>query len=183
MKNLFALLSFFVLPFIAFWDVLPEPNILTDDEEIVIIENNDNLENITETINYAEYEKEGEFIQDEETEEETEEESEEYFDNNGFTDWWMWMIAYGFCNEGLENITDSLNAAITQQEPFTVCFLLENYADIDLSIQASLVSTVPDDQWGSACWLSEDFQNFMSSWDLWIINIPANNYVIKEFDN
>lgn len=184
MKKIFVILSFFILPFIALGDLLPEPEILID-EEIAVI--NDDSENILWTNDYNNIDNDidngnidDELMDYEDINDENIDIVE--IDPNGFKDWWMSMIAYWFCNEWFENVTDTLNAAVTQQTPFKVCFIAENYADVDLAINAYLVSTTPDDQWNDVCWLESDFQEFMTSGELWIINIPADNYVVKEFD-
>ena len=166
MQKIFIFLLTLVIPVISFWDLLPEPSILNTDEILVT----DNIEYInTDDISWDNYE--DDVKQD-----------DEYEVLGNFSDWWMSMIAYWFCNEWFDNVTDSLNAATTQQTPFKVCFIWENYADIDLTIEASLVSTTQSDLWNDVCWLDNDFQDFLTSGELWIITIPADNYVIKEFD-
>lgn len=184
MKKLIYLLFLF-LPFFVFADILPEPSKNSNNEiEIIdeeIIGDNDAFGKVSITgYNWNELNNNG--IEIEEIEEIEENEEIEEIDINWFTDWWMSMLAYWFCNEWFDNVTDSLNAAITQQTPFKVCFIWENYADVDLTIEASLVSTTQSDLWNDVCWLDTGFQSFLTSGELGIITIPADNYVIKEFD-
>ena len=170
MKKLFAILSFLV-PLIAFGDLLPEPGILTNKEnsDLIVLEeswlNNDNTidnENNIDSTTITIDEKDGIVEEDE-------------FDP-------LSNVAFWFCDKELENTTYSFNWIWEEWKPIEVCLIFQNLSDRDISIDTSLYTTDYDDIWMIACTQDKSLSNFITSGNLWIITIPAENYLIRTFE-
>lgn len=166
MKNLFALLSFFILPFMAFWDLLPEPETLISDENLIIDEDTTDIKVIEESDLNNTAINEADVLN----------ENEEEFDP-------LRRIYFWFCDQWLEDSTRSYEWAWEQWKPFKMCALFYNYSDRDITLKVDLTNAAIDDtDWMDICTLDFSFWNFLTSWELWTFTIPADNYVIKEFE-
>lgn len=175
MKKLFIMSAFIFLPLITFSDLLPEPDILINNEESIIsnIDNNElessitteeNGDNISENIDNI-------------VSEESIDENKELINQADLVDVYFW-----FCNEWIDNITDTLNAAVEQWKPFPVCLVLFNSnTEYPAYLDISLVFGVKWSDWSDVCWL-ESMDKFITSWQLWQVEIPADNYLIKEIE-
>jgi len=180
MKKLFAALAFFILPLIAFWDLLPEPSVL--------IENEDNIEDIynsmEDTLDIVSENSEIEEI-NLDNEENSIEENDfdgEIDDEKDDFDPLKWLY-FGFCDQWLESPTRSYNGAWTQWEPFKMCAVIYNGSDRDITVQVDLTNAIVDENdWTNSCTLDYSFWDFLTSGTLWRTTIPADNYVIKEFE-
>lgn len=91
-----------------------------------------------------------------------------------------------FCNKWFENISNSLKVAVSQWVPFKVCLFIQNKWNVDADVEIKFVDKTLNVQWYELCnHSSKNIQNFISDEDLnnfRQINIPAQNYVIKEFN-
>ena len=161
MKKLLYLLSILFLPLVSFADLLPEPS----DIEWVI-ENN--------TVDEIE---EDDLVESSIT---ATEKSEEIELHEIWADWWLTWVSFGYCNEWVDNISETLNYAINQWTPFKVCFMMWNSANQDIKVRIRLVDLVN--------WLcsvnSTSIYQFIPEEDIKSfeeITIPAWNYIIKDF--
>lgn len=100
-------------------------------------------------------------------------------------DWWQAALSsvyFYFCNNGLENTTNSLNAAVELWKPFRVCMMLYNMdKENDAYLDLSFVRWWKNEAWYNICEL-ETLDEFVTSWSFWEVVIPADNYIIKEFE-
>lgn len=91
-----------------------------------------------------------------------------------------------FCNKWFEDISNTLKVAVSQWVPFKICLFIQNKWNIDADIEIKFVDKTLNVQWYELCnHSSKNIQNFISDEDLndlYQINIPAQNYVIKEFN-
>lgn len=91
---------------------------------------------------------------------------------------WFW-----FCNDGLDNVTKSLNAAVEQWKPFKVCAVRKNNSTSDLELTIDLPFATYTPQWDKTCGKDLTFENFIpESESLKGLTIPAGNQFIQEFD-
>ena len=154
MKKIFTILSLLTFPIIAFWDLLPEPDILIDKEDWIekLEETNPEAGNIiVENENINEENLDSNYNRNEDIEEV----------NDNFDP--LQYIGFGFCNEGLDNITKSINAWVMQWEPFDICAVRENQSDRDIYIQPELVYTTISDIWEDVCWIDTWISKFLTS--------------------
>lgn len=96
----------------------------------------------------------------------------------------IWAIDFWFCNDWVNNTSKTLSAATTEWKPFTMCLKFTNTSDKDMEIKANFVTAdlVWEEQWKS-CTLDTSIESSITNKeDLESIIIPANNYIIKEFD-
>jgi len=95
-------------------------------------------------------------------------------------------IIVRFCNEWLENLSDSLKAAVSQWNPFKVCLIFNNDWEVDANVMVRIVDRVVNDEWDEVCdYNNMSIQSFIPKEDLDTLSdvyIPAHNYVIKEFN-
>ena len=190
MKKLVYLMSILLLPFVSFADLLPEPSDVRviDDEEWVIEETMEDMdeENI-EDIEVSDKEDVEETNTDEDepvlhesnvTATQVEEETELH---EIWADGWLTWVSFWYCNEWVDNLSETLNYAVTQWTPFKVCFMMSNSANQDIKVRIRLVDLV---NW--LCSVNDrSIYNFISEEDVkWFdeINIPAWNYIIKEYE-
>ena len=169
MKKLFALLTILLLPLGVIADVLPEPNDLkVDDVELVnediVAEEADTQDTNLREVNKTANEK----VEDAELHE-------------IWADWWMMRVSFWYCNEWIDNLSNTLNYAINQWEPFKVCFFMSNSANQDIKVRIRLVDLKD--------WIcsvnSTSIYNFIPEDDIKDfdeITIPAGNYIVKEFN-
>jgi len=204
MKKIVYLLSILLLPLVTFADVLPEPfdddfknieitSIDVDPSEEDTINNDTDLEDVnTENINSDEDVNLEENIDTEENIEDDKniieanvtatekKEDDEVELHEIWEDWWLRWISFWYCNEWVDNTSETLNYAVSQWEPFKVCFVMSNSANKDVKVRIRLVDLIND-----ICAVNEtSIYNFISKDDIeWFeeINIPAWNYIIKEF--
>ena len=181
MKKILYLLSVLLLPLASFADLLPEPfdseKWITNDESVVIEETTDTetVENTTDTESTQETTKN--IVESNVTavEKTTDEELHEIW-----TDWWMTWISFWYCNEWVDNLSETLSYAISQWTPFKVCFLMWNSANQDIKIRVRLVDLVN----GLCSVNNKSIYNFIPPEDIEDfeeLTIPAWNYLIKEF--
>lgn len=187
MKKLLYLLIVLVLPFCVFADVLPEPSdlewIIDNKEWLIIWETTeDTIEELSELwdIDALTNEEDSEDSMNEINMTATEISTEDSWLHEIWDDWWMMRVSFGYCNEWLDNLSQTLNYAINQWTPFKVCFMLWNSANQDIKVQVRLVDLV---NW--LCSVTrQSIHQFVSEDDLESlkeITIPAWNYVVKEF--
>ena len=92
----------------------------------------------------------------------------------------MTWVSFWYCNEWVDNLSETLNYAIKQWEPFKVCFMMSNSANQDIKVRIRLVDLV---NW--LCSVNDrSIYNFIPEEDVkWFeeITIPAWNYIIKDF--
>jgi len=97
----------------------------------------------------------------------------------------IWDIIVWFCNEWLDNISNSLKSAVKQGTPFKVCVIFNNRSNYDAEVQVEIVDKLMNPQWYEVCnYNKKNIQNFIwedSLEELDNIHIPAQNYIIKEF--
>lgn len=179
-KLLYLLLALLTMPFIAFADVLPEhldnekkEIIISDDEVPEAIEEASNKDVITEDTEKKDIIKK----------EATKEESVEKEESNEIK-WQADLVSvyFWFCNNWVENLTESLNAAIELWKPFRVCIMLYNTdKENDAYLDVTFVDWWKNEAWYNVCGLTP-LNDFITEWELWNITVPADNYLIKEFD-
>ena len=106
-------------------------------------------------------------------------------ESNDQKKYWLGDIVFWFCNEWDENLSKSLNYAISQWKPFDVCILFYNSAPQDLKIKVRIVDQELTAQWDPTCnYSSKKIQQFIpqeSLDDLEEITLPAGEYVKKVF--
>jgi len=99
--------------------------------------------------------------------------------------WWQASLSsvyFSFCNNWVENPTDSLNAAIELWQPFRVCMMLYNVdKENDAYLDLSFVVWWKNEAWYNVCGL-QSLWEFVTSGELWQVVVPADNYLIKEFE-
>ena len=196
MKKLVCLLSLF-FPFMVFSDVLPEPfennseetEIIGEIPDTIDIEGN-NIEESSNTKNENIIEENMNEIDNSNGYEETI--SDEILDENSINDISTEKIEddfdplshlyFWFCNEWFDNLSLSLNAWLQQQKPFKVCVIWSNNSDRDIFIDVWIEWSELDWNWDATCAIWSDFKKFVTSWELGEVVVPANNYVIKEFE-
>ena len=166
MKKVLSVISIFVFLFLN-WFIYAQDDIAADNVDLSIWwEDTDSWDNIVSQINNIDS------IIDE-TEVSTENQA-------NLIDIYMW-----FCNEWIEDVSDSLKSAISQWTPFKICVLFENKWDVDAVVQIDLVDKSVNPEWYEICnYNSHEIQNFVSQSDLDSlseITIPAHNYLVKEF--
>lgn len=186
-KLLYLLLSLMVFPFVTFADVLPEPfedpdihQVINSDEEIevpeVIEETTEDEDEVPEAI---------EETTSNERVSNTTNRPETNIENT--TDEVKWQadlvsVYFGFCNNWVEDTTESLNAAIELWKPFRVCLMLYNTdKENDAYLDVSFVNWWRNEAWYNVCGLTS-MNDFITSWELWNIVVPADNYLVKEFE-
>jgi len=172
-KLLYLLLSFMVLPFTTFADVLPEPFDDPEDiPEVIISEGEDEIpvaiEESTENGTVSNETAKQETVKNETT--------------NEIKQADLVSVYFGFCNNWVENTTESLNAAVELWKPFPVCLMIYNRdKENDAYLDITFVNWWKNDAWYNVCGLTS-MDGFISSWELWNIVVPADNYLIKEFE-
>ena len=57
-----------------------------------------------------------------------------------------------------------------------------NSSDRDVTLKVDLSNAFVDVDWTNSCTLDFSFYNFLTSWELWVFTIPADNYITKEFE-
>ena len=91
-------------------------------------------------------------------------------------------VYFWFCNDSVENLTESLNAAVELWKPFRVCLMIYNTdKENDAFLDVTFVNWWKNEAWYNVCWLTS-LNEFITSWELWNLTIPADNYLIKEFE-
>lgn len=174
MKKLLTFLSIFILPIAVMADLLPEPNDIRINSEEQINENiitdesdngwNENTNDNLHEVNMTAIEK-----------------TENTELHEIWSDWWMMRVSFWYCNEWFDNLSEILNYAISQWEPFKVCITMWNSANQDIKVRLRLVDYV---NW--VCSVNDKtIYNFISPEeikDFDEITIPAGNYIIKEFN-
>lgn len=91
-------------------------------------------------------------------------------------------VYFWFCNNWIENPTESLNAALELWKPFRVCLMLYNMdTENDAYLDVTFVNWWKNEAGYNVCGLTS-LNEFITSWELWNITIPADNYLIKEFE-
>ena len=154
MKKFLFLLSCLALPFITISNVFAQ-DIDTPDIETTEIETTEKVENNTDTQQH-----------------------------NTAQVWQADLVDvyFWFCNNWVDNLTESLNAAIELWKPFRVCVMLYNKdKERDAYLDVSFVNWWKNEAWYNVCGLTS-MNDFITSWELWNITIPADNYLIKEFE-
>lgn len=95
-------------------------------------------------------------------------------------------IVARFCNEWLDNLSDSLKSAVSQNTPFKICVVFNNDTEQDADLEVRIVDKVINQEWDEVCYYDgKNIQDFISEEDLAelsSIHIPAWNYVVKEFN-
>lgn len=161
MKIFLFLLSCLVLPTLSISSVLAQD-----------IETSQKIEPTNEVETVQELE-----IQESETQ------NEEVTTSND--NWWQAALSsvyFYFCNNGLENTTNSLNAAVELWKPFRVCMMLYNMdKENDAYLDLSFVRWLKNEAWYNVCDL-QSLDEFVTSWSFWEVVIPADNYIVKEFE-
>lgn len=185
MKKLLYLLAILILPFASFADLLPEPSDLgwrINGEDWVV--EWDVVEELVENEEIAEIEKDDTNQEENKLKELNMTAAEKIEDtelHEIWADWWLKRISFGYCNEWIENLSNTLSYAITQGTPFKVCFKMSNSANQDIKIRIDLVDLV---NW--ICSVNDKtIYDFISQDDVKgfeEITIPAWNYLIKEFE-
>ena len=190
MKKLVAILSIFLLPCMAIWDVLPEPEIFNNDldekiqdeeiqEEIVWETQNNTMtydtDNQINTVASNSWAKNDSWIDDDSSITNT---------NNNFK--WLAAIEFWFCNEWTDNLSSNLNYAVNIWQPFKVCALFHNKSNQDITIHVDIVDGATSAQWDKTCdFSSTNIQNFINKADIKDLEnvvIPAGDFLIKEFE-
>ena len=174
-KLLYLLLSLMFFPFLTLADVLPEPFDNPDDTQIeeIITSNEDEIPTTIEESTDNET-ADNNVSKQEPTKTETTNEVKWQAD--------LVSIYFGFCNNWVDNLTESLNAAVDLWTPFRVCLMLYNTdKENDAYLDVNFVNWWKNDAWFNVCGLTS-MDNFITSWELWNITIPADNYLIKEFE-
>lgn len=91
-------------------------------------------------------------------------------------------VYFWFCNNWVEDVTESLNAAVELWTPFRVCLMLYNTdKENDAYLDVTFVNWWKNEAWYNVCGLTP-MNDFISSWELWSIVVPADNYLVKEFE-
>jgi len=91
-------------------------------------------------------------------------------------------VYFWFCNNWADDLTESLNAAVDLWNPFRVCLMLYNTdKEHDAYLDVSFVNGWKNEAGYNVCGLTS-LNDFITSWELWNITIPADNYLIKEFE-
>lgn len=199
MKKIITLLTIVFIPFLVFGDVLPEPDIFGDNDT-EIIENFDpewgNL-NSEDGINSVEIDEDMDENIDENMGEDTDDDilnnwtnnidsddeilEEEENNNASLASIWFW-----FCNEWYDNLSSSLNYAISIWQPFKICVVFYNKSQQDITIEVRMVDTTLNADWLLSCaYWSTNILNFIKKSDLdelKEITLPAWEYITKEFD-
>lgn len=179
MKKILIILSILLIPFVTLWDLLPEPNIIKNNEWI----SSTGVSMIVENIEDIDLNNGSEIL--DESDLGISKANNSLESSSGMPklqDWGLGDLHFWFCNEWIETFTASLNAWVQQWEPFKVCVIWVNPSNKDISINAWVVSTEFDNMWDITCNTDDIFQWFITSWELWDITIPADNYLIKEFE-
>lgn len=87
---------------------------------------------------------------------------------------WLINIHFGFCDQWINNLSDSLNAAVEQSKPTEFCMAIYNDAPIDLVLNMEY-----DTLWNNGlCTLDTSFEKFIENIDqIKSLVIPANETV------
>lgn len=188
MKKLFTILSVLLIPFMAFGDVLPEPDIFyTDtDQDENILDIDENTLDIVDTTT-----QEGDVV-NQYTNEITIDNSWKVTNSENInTSKWtnlegLAAIDFWFCNEWTDNLSSNLNYAVNVWQPFKVCALFHNKSNKDITIHIDIVDWATSAQWSKTCsFSSTNIQNFINKDDLASLEnlvLPAWDFVIKEFE-
>ena len=179
-KLLYLLLSLMIFPLITFADVLPEPFDDPDDTQgkEVIISDEEEIPAVIEGTT------EDEIVDDKISQQEPVKTETTNTEKSNEVKWQADLVSvyFGFCNNWVDDLTESLNAAIELWKPFRVCLMLYNTdKENDAYLDVNFVNWWKNDAWFNVCWLTS-MNDFITSWELWNITIPANNYLIKEFE-
>lgn len=169
LKNFIIILAVFLIPFITFWQELiwdTDKNDVsiqtTETNNIESIDTNNTIDDDTALDSYIANDEESEL--------------KEVWDDNG-----LWNLHFGFCNQWIDNISTSLNAAVSQWEENNVCFVISNDSNQDITIDLEYPTLVQDQFWSDACSIDNSFENFITNIDeVRTLTIPAGNYLIKE---
>lgn len=161
MKKFLFLLSCLVLP------ALSISNVLAQD-----IEASQEIEPINEVETVQEPE-----IQESETQ------NEEVTTSND--NWWqadLSSVYFSFCNDWIDNTTNSLNAAVELWEPFRICMMITNTDKVnDAYLDLSFVVGTISEAWSKLCQL-DSLAGFVTKGELWQTIVPADNYLVKEIE-
>lgn len=105
--------------------------------------------------------------------------------NTSDNNWWqaeLSSIYFSFCNDWIDNPTDSLNAAVELWKPFHVCMLITNVdKENDAYLDLNFVVWWKNRAWYNVCGL-QSLEEFVTNGEFGEIVVPADNYLIKEFD-
>ncbi len=97
----------------------------------------------------------------------------------------LWNIWFWFCNEWEDNISKSLNHAVSQWKAFDVCLMFYNNAPIEQKIKVRIVDQSVTAEWDSTCdYTSSQLKQFISESDLEDLDeivLPSEEYVHKNF--
>lgn len=164
-----------ILPFITFADVLPEPfDNPKDISEVDISENGE--DEVPEAIE--------ETTEDEITPNNVIKQKTIKEETTNEVKWQADLVSvyFWFCNNWVDDITESLNAAVELWSPFRVCLMLYNTdKENDAYLDVTFVNWWKNEAWYNVCGLTS-MNDFITSWELWNITVPADNYLVKEFE-
>lgn len=153
-------MSVLLIPFVSFWQ-----NIIQNEISLSWIQTEANLETTSTTTELS-----GTQV------------TEPVLEDIGEDDW-LWLLSFGFCNEGLDTVTKSINATVEQWKPFKVCTVRKNNSTSDLEITIDMPFAIYTAQWDKTCGKDLTFEGFIpESKDLKTLTIPAGNQLVKEFD-
>jgi len=149
MKKLFTILSVLLIPFMAFGDVLPEPDIFyTDtDQDENILDIDENTLDIVDTTTQEED------VVNQYTNEITIDNSWKVTNSENInTSKWtnlegLAAIDFWFCNEWTDNLSSNLNYAVNVWQPFKVCAFFHNKSNKDITIHIDIVDWATSAQW------------------------------------
>jgi len=100
-----------------------------------------------------------------------------------WTDGGLGLLWFWFCNDGLDTVTKSINAAIEQWKSFKVCTVRKNNSTSDLELTIDMPFATYTAQWDKTCGKDLTFENFIpESKNLKTLTVPAGNQLVKEFD-
>ena len=163
-----------IFPFITFADVLPEPFEDPDNiSEVLVSEEDDEIPVAVEET------EEKETINNE-----TVQQDKNVRNTSNEVKWQADLVSvyFGFCNNWVEDLTESLNAAVELWQPFRVCIMLYNTdKENDAYLDVTFVNWGKNEAWYNVCGLTS-MNDFITSWELWNIVVPADNYLVKEFE-
>lgn len=190
MKKILFLLSFILLPFATFAQESVE---LVNEEEMAVVD----VSNVDEESNVLDEINDNSDFSDQNISDEKMETDENYIVTNHIAvekstdetellhdvwpDWWLQRISFGYCNEWIDNLSETLNYSIMQWSPFKICFTMSNATNQDVTVRVRITDMIN--------WIcdpnSTDIHQFISDDTLESfenIVIPAWNYIIKEYD-
>ena len=181
MKKFLFLLSFILLPFVTF----AQENVGIDNVEEIAVLDVANLDgwNTVDSTNILDADVVSEDVDVVSDEKNDDIQINEISENeNVFNDASLEDIRFWFCNDWLEDLTFSFNSAVVQWKPHRICVALYNVNTSNPAfLNVDMVFWELAWDWSDACSM-KSMSDFISSWSLWQIEIPPENYITKEFD-